>query len=87
MSFLNVNLEALVILGAILCSFAVDFVYFCLHVLLKKKNTVLICHFLYNCTYLTFDLTVTLNRKITLSIHPCIGCNSPRNNSSVDAKH
>ena len=30
--------------------------------------------FLHNCTYLTFDLTVTLNRKITLGtgIHPYI---------------
>ena len=43
--------------------------------------------FLNNCTYLTFDLTVTLNRKITLGIHPYIVCNSPRNNSSLDAEH
>ena len=43
--------------------------------------------FLNNCTYLTFDLTVTLNREITLGIHPYIVCNSPRNNSSLDAEH
>ena len=50
--------------------------------------TVFKCHFfLNNCTYLTFDLTVTLNQKITLGIHPYIVCNSPRNNSSLDAEH
>ena len=44
-------------------------------------------HFLHNCTYLTFDLTLTLNQKITLGIYPCVVCNSPRNSSSLDAKH
>ena len=43
--------------------------------------------FLHNCTNLTFNLTVTLNQKITLGIHPYIVCNSSRNNSSLDAEH
>ena len=43
--------------------------------------------FLHNCTYLTFDLTMTLNKKITLGIQPYIVCNSPKNNSSLDAEH
>ena len=42
---------------------------------------------LHNCTNLTFDLYVTLNRKIILAIHPYIVCNSPRNNSTMDAEH
>ena len=54
---------------------------------LKKLFTTLNAIFLNNCTYLTFDLTVTLNRKITLGIHPYIVCNSPRNNYSLNAEH
>ena len=40
--------------------------------------------FLHNCTYLTFDLTVPLNQKIKLVIHPYFVCNSL---SSLDAEH
>ena len=54
----------------------------------EKKNSVYLNGiFQHNCTYLTFDHNLTLNRKITLGIHPYIVCNSPRNNSSLDAKH
>ena len=87
----NVNLEAVAYIDANLCSFV-----FVLFILLafcdeEKKlllhNFLIMSFFLHNCTYLTFDLTVTLNRKITLGIHPYIVCNSPRNNSSLDAEH
>ena len=53
----------------------------------EKKLLYLDVIFLHNCTYLTFDLTVTLNRKILLGIHPYVVCNSPRINSSLDAEH
>ena len=54
-----------------------------------EKNYLLCLNaiFMNNCTNLTFDLTVTLNPKITLGIHPYIVGNSPRNNSSLDAEH
>ena len=83
----NVNLKAVASLRAILYSFAVVPIYIFAFCDEEKKLLYLICHFLHNCTYLNFDLTVTLNRKITLVIHPYIVCNSLRNNSSPDAGH
>ena len=78
----SVNLEAVTILRAILYSFAVVFVYIFAFCDEEKKLL-----YLHNCTYLIFDLTVTLNRKITLVIYFYIICNSLRNNSSLDAEH
>ena len=78
-------------LGAIVYSFTVVFIIFLRFVMFcdeEKKLLYLICHFfLHICTYLTFDLTVTLNQKITPGIDPYIVCNSLKNNSSLDAKH
>ena len=91
--FANVNLEAVASLCAVLISRAsVFFFVFFFHIgsiLGLKKNYLLYLNaiFLNNCTYLTFDLTMTLNQKITLGIHPYVVCNSPRNNSSLDAEH
>ena len=54
-----------------------------------EENTLLYLYviYLHDCTYLIFDLTVPLNRKFTLSNHPYIVCNSPRNNSGLDVEH
>ena len=85
--FFYVNLEAFASLCDILFSCAC--VLFILVAFCDEKNILLYLNiiFLHNCTYLIFDLTVTLNRKIMLGIHPYIVCNSPRNNSSLDAEH
>ena len=53
----------------------------------EKKLLFLYVIFLHKCTYLTFDLTVTFNRTITLGIHPYIVCDSPGNTSNQDAEH
>ena len=39
------------------------------------------------CTYLTFDLAVTLIRSFRCGIHPGALCHSPKNISSRDAEH
>ena len=83
----NVNLEAVASLCDILFSNASVFVHIGSILWLKVFLLYLNAIFLNNCTYLTFDLTVTLNRKITLGIHPYIVYNSPRDNSSLDAEH
>ena len=64
------------------------FCSYCEH-FVTKKTSCCICmsFFLHICNYLTFDLTVTLNQKIMFGIYPYIVCNSPRNNSSLDAEH
>ena len=54
----------------------------------KSINTIFICHVcLYNCAYFTFDLTVTINRNVTLGIYPYIVSNSPMNNYRQEAEH
>ena len=64
------------------------FYSYCYYFVTKKKSCyTYISFFLHNCAYLTFDLTVTLNRKITLGIHPYIVCHGPKNDSSLDAEH
>ena len=77
--------------GKPLCHSILTYKWFCsywLHFVIEKNYLLnLNAIFLNNCTYLTFDLTVTLNRKITLGIHPYIVCYSPRNTSSLDAEH
>ena len=39
------------------------------------------------CTYLTFDLAVTLIRSFRRGIHPGALCHTPKNISSMDAEH
>ena len=39
------------------------------------------------CTYLTFDLAVTLIRSFRRGIHPGALDNTPKNISSMDAEH
>ena len=75
-------------LSVILYSFAfVLFIFFEFCYDKKKLLYLIYVIFQHNCTYLTFDLSVTLNRKITFVIHPYTVCNSLRNNSSLDAEH
>ena len=74
-------------IGAILCSFAFVFVYIGSICDDEKTLPYLYVIFMHNCTYMTFDLTVTLNRKIMLGIHLYVVCNIPRNNSSLDVGH
>ena len=46
------------------------FCSYCKHFVTEKEVALVVYRFfLHNCTYLTFDLIVTLNRKITLGIH------------------
>ena len=81
--FANVNASICAILFSHAC------VLFILVAFCDEKNNLLYLNviFLHNCTYLTFDLTLTLNQNINLGIHPYIFCNSPSNNSSLDAEH
>ena len=72
----NVKLAFVASIGAILYSFAFAFVHI-VNILSRRGEVAVFVIFLHNCTYLTFDLTVTLNQKITLFIHPYIVCNSP----------
>ena len=83
----NVNLESVASICDIVYSLAFVYVHIVIIFDEEKKLLHVYVIFLHNCTYLTFDLTVTLNRKITLGIHPYIVCNSPMNNSSLDAEH
>ena len=39
------------------------------------------------CTYLTFDLAVTLIRSFRRGIHPGALCHTPKSISSMDAEH
>ena len=39
------------------------------------------------CTYLTFDLAVTLIRILRRGFHPGTVCYTPKNISSMDAEH
>ena len=84
--FANVNLEAVASLCDNLFSCAC-FLFILVAYCDEKKYNISKSFFLHNCTYLTFDLTVTLNPKFMLGIHPYIVCNSLRDNSSLDAEH
>ena len=55
------HIKAVACISAIVCSFAFVFVYIVSILWRRKEIAVFICHFfLHKCTYLTFDLTVTL---------------------------